>query len=116
MVWVNRPVSGKQIYNIDQEHIVDEVVKRFEALIQTYSPQLKNGNISFRIRKGKIYHEIVQVADELDAFLILIGTHGASGFEEFWIGSNAYRIVCATERPIITIREVLTATEASAPL
>lgn len=104
MVWVNRPVSGKQIYNIDQEHIVDEVVKRFEALIQTYSPQLKKGNISFRIRKGKIYHEIVQVADELDAFLILIGTHGASGFEEFWIGSNAYRIVCATERPIITIR------------
>jgi nucleotide-binding universal stress UspA family protein len=51
-----------------------------------------------------VYVELVAVAEELDVFLIVIGTHGSSGFEEFWIGSNANRIVSATERPVITIR------------
>ena len=37
-------------------------------------------------------------------FLVMAGTHGASGFEEFWIGSNANRIVSALRKPVITIR------------
>ncbi len=36
--------------------------------------------------------------------LIIIGTHGASGFEEFWIGSNANKTVSASTCPVITIR------------
>lgn len=104
MVWVNRPVSGKEIYQIDQEHIVGEAIKRFEELVNKYQPLLPDGRINYLIRKGKVYQEIVASADELDAFLIVIGTHGSSGFEEFWLGSNANRIVTASSRPIITIR------------
>ncbi|HQQ13687.1 MAG TPA: universal stress protein [Bacteroidales bacterium] len=104
MIWVNRPVSGKEIYTIDQDHIIAEVVKRFDSLMSRYQPRLKKGKLSYEIRKGKVYQEIVQAAEEMDAFLIVIGTHGASGVEEFWIGSNAFKIVGATERPIITIR------------
>lgn len=104
MVWVNRPVSGKEIYQIDQEHIVGEAIKRFEELVNKYQPLLPDGKINYIIRKGKVYQEIVALADELDAFLIVIGTHGSSGFEEFWLGSNANRIVTASSRPIITIR------------
>ena len=36
--------------------------------------------------------------------LVIAGTHGVSGFEEFWIGSNAYRIVTTAPCPVITIR------------
>ena len=36
--------------------------------------------------------------------LIVTGTHGASGFEEFWIGSNANKIVTSSHCPVITIR------------
>lgn len=104
MVWVNRPETGKEIYKIDQGQIVSEATKRFEALKQSRQPMLEGGKISYQIRKGKVYKEIVQAADEVDAFLVVVGTHGASGFEEFWIGSNANRIVSAVERPIITIR------------
>ncbi len=104
MVWVNRPETGKEIYKVDPGMIVSEATKRFEALKQSRQSILLNGKISYQIRKGKVYKEIVQAADEVDAFLIVVGTHGASGFEEFWIGSNANRIVSASERPIITIR------------
>ncbi|HMM11024.1 MAG TPA: universal stress protein [Bacteroidales bacterium] len=104
MVWVNRPETGKEIYSVDPGQIIAEANKRFEALKQSRQPMLNGGKINYQIRKGKVYKEIVQAADEVDAFLIVVGTHGASGFEEFWIGSNANRIVSASERPIITIR------------
>ncbi len=82
MVWVNRPVSGKEIYQINQENIVSEVIKRFDALIEKYQPNLPAGKLNYVIRKGRVYREIVDVANELDAFLIVVGTHGASGFED----------------------------------
>lgn len=104
MVWVNRPVSGKEIYLVSQDQIVAESITRFEGLIAKYQNQMGRGKIYFKVRKGKIYREIVELADELDAFLVVIGTHGASGFEEFWMGSNAFRIVSAIQRPIISIR------------
>jgi len=36
--------------------------------------------------------------------MVIAGTHGVSGFEEFWIGSNAYRIVTYAPCPVITVR------------
>ena len=36
--------------------------------------------------------------------LIVTCTHGSSGFEEFWIGSNANKIVTSSPCPVITIR------------
>lgn len=104
MVWVNRPETGKEIFKVDPGQVISEANKRFEELKNSRQPMLSGGKISYQIRKGKVYKEIVQAADEVDAFLIVVGTHGASGFEEFWIGSNANRIVSASERPIITIR------------
>lgn len=104
MIWVNRPDSNKEIFTIEPENLIDEVNKRFKELVNKYKYGLEHGSLSFMIKEGKVYQEIVKAADELDAFLIVIGTHGSSGFEEFWMGSNANKIVTSTDRPIITIR------------
>lgn len=104
MIWVNRPENGKEIFRVNQEHIVGEVIARFKKLVDQYQSSLAHNTISFLVKAGKVYQEIVNTAEELDAFLIVVGTHGSSGFEEFWIGSNALRIVTSTERPIISIR------------
>ncbi len=37
--------------------------------------------------------------------VISTSTHGASGFQELFIGSNAFRIISATDRPVITLRK-----------
>ncbi len=54
---------------------------------------------------GKMYKEVVKTVDEVGADLIIMGTHGVSGFEEFWIGSNAYRVVSSSPVPVITMQE-----------
>lgn len=103
MVWVNCPESKKELLPFNSENIIDEVNSRFEKLVLKYQPILKQ-RINYEIREGKIYQEIVKSAEENNVLLIVVGTHGASGFEEFWIGSNANKIISATYIPVITIR------------
>lgn len=68
----------------------------------------KNANpelsISFKQKRGKIYKEFasVVVANKID--LAIIGTHGIGGFEEFWVGSNAYKIISYCPCPVISVR------------
>jgi len=104
MVWVNHLDYSKEIFSVEPKQINEEVEKRFKQMIQKYEKKLWGQKLEYVIRKGKVYKEICAVAEEQDAFLIIIGTHGSSGFEEFWIGSNANRTVSAASRPIITIR------------
>ncbi len=102
MVWVDHIDYSKEIFNIDPTHRLDAVAKQFSQLLKKYDGCCNN--IDFVIRKGKVYSEICDVADELKAYMIVVGTHGLSGFEEFWSGSNANRIVSASNVPVLTIR------------
>lgn len=61
--------------------------------------------------KGKVFKEIVRSAEDVEADLIIMGTHGTSGFEEFWIGSVAFRVVSSASVPVITIQETYTKSE-----
>ncbi len=104
MVWVNHLDYSKEIFSVEPKDLLDEVKNRFEELIKKYEPQLAGQKMEYVIRKGKVYKEVCAVAEEQDAFLVIIGTHGSSGFEEFWIGSNANRVVSSSKKPVITIR------------
>jgi len=61
-------------------------------------------NMSFVIKEGKIFKEITDMADKYDDAVIVLSTHGESGFEELFIGGNAYKIVSHSRIPVITIR------------
>jgi len=104
MVWINHLDYSKEIFAVEPQNIEEEVKSRFEELVKKYKYHLNGKKIEYHIRKGKVYKETCILANELDAFIVVIGTHGSSGFEEFWIGSNANRIVSACTKPIITIR------------
>ncbi len=105
MLWVNNPNTTKTILSSDlSDDLLEEVEHQFTRLIAKYSPDLPETKIDYIIREGKVYKEVVNQAKESDAWLIVAGTHGSSGFEELWIGSNANRIVQAAACPVITIR------------
>ena len=108
MVWVGKSAGQREKYEDRKEDPVDEIKKRFAELVDKYQPHLPKSKISYKVRKGKVYSEIATEAKTSRAMMVVAGTHGASGFEEFWIGSNANRIVSACDCPVITIRGVLT--------
>jgi nucleotide-binding universal stress UspA family protein len=80
---------------------------KFEKILQTHSDRLgNNSKLRYIIKKGpKVYEEVVNQAESYKDSIIAASTHGASGFEEFFIGSNAFKIISATIRPVITIRK-----------
>jgi nucleotide-binding universal stress UspA family protein len=104
MVWVNHLDYSKEIFSVEPKQLTAEVATRFEDLVAAHKDKLWGQPLNYVIRKGKVYKELCAIAEDENAFLIVIGTHGSSGFEEFWIGSNANRMVSACTKPIITIR------------
>ncbi len=57
------------------------------------------------VRVGTPYHEIVQVAQETKADLIVIATHGYTGIRHVLLGSTAERVVRHAPCPVLTVRE-----------
>ncbi len=103
LVWVQKSASEKDKFDTEGNP-VKEVKAQFEDLIKQYQPELPKNKISYKIRTGKVYKEIADEAKESKAMMVVTGTHGASVFVEFWIGSNANRIVSLSPCPVITIR------------
>lgn len=105
MVWVDKPSAVDSIFDNTASAHRKEVHRRFEELIKKHSKELKKSELNYKIRSGKVYAEIVNQAKYNDAQLIVVGTHGISGFEEIWIGSNANRVVTASRCPVVTVRQ-----------
>ncbi len=79
--------------------------KKFKEVVARYKGKLQNDSIlTYIIKSGKIYKEVVSQAESYENAIIVASTHGASGFEEFFMGSNAFKIISATERPVLTTR------------
>jgi nucleotide-binding universal stress UspA family protein len=56
------------------------------------------------VGKGKIYEEVVRVAELIGASFIIMGTNGADGLKKRFIGSNALRVVRESRIPVISIK------------
>jgi len=54
-------------------------------------------------KDGHVVESIINAAVFEQTDLIVIGTHGASGFRENYIGSNAYNVIKHSNCPVLTI-------------
>jgi nucleotide-binding universal stress UspA family protein len=57
------------------------------------------------LRNGLPAHEIVEAAKDLDIDLIVIASHGYTGWKHFCIGSTAERVVRAAPCSVLVVRE-----------
>ena len=104
LVWVEKPSSEKDKFEKLAGEPSRDVKNQFEEMITKYQPELQGNKITYKLRTGTVYKEIAKEAKDCKALMVVAGTHGASGFDEFWIGSNANKIVSAAPCPVITIR------------
>lgn len=104
MVWVNNQLTQEPGFSGEGNHNRDEAIRNFEEIIAEKKSSLLHGTLNYKLRRGKVYQEIAVQAKAGNASIIIAGTHGVTGYEEFWIGSNAYRIVSYAPCPVITVR------------
>jgi len=88
------PEALKKIY---------EVEASFERIRKLF-PDI---TIETHITGGKWIERMSQFVEQKNIDLIVIGSHGASGKNEFFIGSNTQKIVRSVHCPILVIKEPL---------
>lgn len=103
LLWIKKEknlLSGEQLESTT--HLAEE---KLQQLCDTHRPQMMHGEIQWEIQSGKVANRIAEEARKEESPMIVIGTNGASGFEKYWMGSTAVRIVQEAPCPTLTIRE-----------
>jgi len=57
------------------------------------------------VTSGQVHSEIIRFSENKKIDLIVMGTHGVSGYKELFIGSNAQRVVTLSDAPVLTIQK-----------
>lgn len=76
--------------------------KRFaEFLDKDY---LKGLKVTDMVHNYKVFRELNDVAMDVGADLIVMGSHGSSGLTEVFVGSNTEKVVRSSEIPVLVIK------------
>lgn len=76
--------------------------QKFEKFLE--KSYLRGLNIIPIVKHFKVFSEVNDVAKKENADLIIMGSHGASGFKEFFIGSNTERVVRNADIPVLVVK------------
>jgi len=62
-------------------------------------------SVEIILKTGKPFVEIIETANDIDADMIIIATHGHTGVEHLLFGSTAEKVVRKAPCPVLTLRE-----------
>ena len=82
------------------------VEKKMEELLEKIKNKFAISPEIF-ITSGNVDSEIINFSKEKKFDLIVMGTHGTSGFNELFLGSNAQRVVTLSDVPVLTMQSKL---------
>lgn len=84
---------------------VADLTSRAQAELDKHAGNLekKGVRVSARVLEGNPADTIVDTAKADSAFMIVMGTHGRSGFRRFLLGSTAERVVRMATVPVLTV-------------
>jgi nucleotide-binding universal stress UspA family protein len=105
---INEPVDLRGFYvphiSFDklEEEIEQGALKLMEKFCRTH--MLDFDNYESFVVPGIPYEEIISKSDELNADLIIMGTHGRTGLDHVLFGSTAEKVVRKSTVPVMTIR------------
>ncbi|KGO89806.1 universal stress protein [Flavobacterium suncheonense] len=93
-----------------QGHDIPEIMyfkKRAEEKLDdlTKAPYLDGIDVSEIIKIEGTFEGIMDISKKNDIDLIVMGSHGASGFKEMIIGSNTEKVVRTSEIPVLVIKK-----------
>ncbi len=91
---------------VSVEELEKEMTLEAKKRLQTLVPEEERAGLDWEpvIRQGEPFLEIIRFAKENDIDLIVIGTHGRSGFEHIIFGSTAEKVVRKAPCPVLSVR------------
>jgi len=93
---VYTPEEQERLWHEELREAGDELARTAEAL--------SSGNVDKRIEYGEPAATISKVAEELNVDVIVVGSHGRSGFRRLLLGSTSEHVVRSAPCPVLVVR------------
>jgi nucleotide-binding universal stress UspA family protein len=115
VLYVNEPalqVSDMAWVGVDEGALKDEQVedalKRLERITQDQIPPQVSAHAE--VRSGDAVDEIILFAQDINADLIVMATHGRSGLSHILMGSTAEHVIRKASCPVLTLKHPMQVT------
>lgn len=92
----NSQISALVVSGDDSNEIASKEALKVFAAEKGISIEIIEGD-------GKVYDEVERLEKSSDFGLILLGSHGVSGWKKLFVGSNAFKVVSKSTCPTITV-------------
>jgi nucleotide-binding universal stress UspA family protein len=97
---------ASDLFPVPMAEVFDEISGHAKAEIARLAEQLRSRGLNVRelVAQGKPSAEIVRVASEEQADIIVLGTHGKGMLDHALFGSTAERVIRKAPCPVLTCR------------
>ena len=93
VVWVKTPTASTKLDVSNEEEMMHKANEKLNEMVKWARAEAPKAQIQPVILEGKAYVKLTQYAANLPEGILVVGSHGASGFEEMFIGSNTMKVV-----------------------
>lgn len=98
------PVQGSGSHNLPESIFFMKLAhQRFAKLLAR--PFLKEVKVHETVLFHQAFEGIIEVSEDKKCDIIVMGSHGASGFKEMFIGSNTEKVVRLSKIPVLVIKK-----------
>lgn len=101
------PHYSEGAYQFDRKQFLHDLKREAEDKYQTMKQDCPEttASVSFFAEQGPLIPTVRQFIAEKDIDLVVMGTQGATGWKEYFIGSNTEKIVRTSPVPVFSVRE-----------
>lgn len=99
------PSSREQMipFSYESNSELISIIKENLQKLKTEVAKSTSQNITVSAEIGSVSEEVNTYVSENDIDLVVMGTHGASGFKEYFIGTNTYDVIKVATCPVICV-------------
>ena len=103
--WPTVSFGSREVVAMSQPGFSEDLDRAREELDKLVGPAARGiSRVTSHLRVGAPARAIVQLASDVSADLVVVGTHGRSGFDRLMFGSVAEKVVRSAPCPVLTVR------------
>ena len=88
----------------DERMVRDDVARAMETMVASGAPEVPSDDLAYRVASGNISNQILRAAEESQADLIVMGSHGRVTIKDFVLGSEAERVVKKATCAVLVVK------------
>lgn len=98
--------SEQDLQNSEKVYLM-KLLKEIKAKIDKLTEGLKNVSIHSHVSFDRITHQINKFVEKYDISLIVMGSKGTGGNDNFLLGSNAEKVIRTAKVPVLTVKQTV---------